>query len=115
VEIGFGKGNDLWNKTVITAQSAARSIEGKGYSLRGYSQEALRWKTWLYGIITAKRAENPAYDRLWDELSVALPETGMEHREGSSLYEAVLFGNFNTQWMPDELVKAGALPLPSGG
>ena len=114
-EIGFGKGNDLWNKTVITAQSAARSIEGKGYSLRGYSQEALRWKTWLYGIITAKRAENPAYDRLWDELSVALPETGMEHREGSSLYEAVLFGNFNTQWMPDELVKAGALPLPSGG
>jgi hypothetical protein len=120
-EMGYGKDSKMWGNVISATEAVIANIQKPvpgypdGYSIRSWGQVAAAQKVWLYGLITQLRQENPAYDRLWDELSVAIPLRGYDHREGSPLYEAVLFGQFDSKYMPAEVIAAGAMPLSSGG
>jgi hypothetical protein len=120
--INFGDPSRNWDYTMSAVQDAIRHIQQPtqdmphGYSLRAFSDKAVMWKKWIYGIITAVRQKDPVFDGLWDELSVAINIRGIGNPEGSYLYEAVLFGNFDPEGthMPEAVVKAGQLPSSGG-
>jgi hypothetical protein len=104
----FAAGNSSWDQAVNLARLSTAYIEGKHLSVKGYSQDvSMPAKIFFYQSINQARADDPAFDRALDDLSLSLPLPGGQYREGALLYEAVFFGNFRTTDIPDELTSIG--------
>ena len=112
VATGYGKNNSTWREMMAGAEIIRQRIEAQGLSIRGYAAAyTYGAKQYLESIIEDYRnrgGENydPEFDRLWTQLESSIPERGRDRRRGVSLYEAILFGQFETTFIPDEFVRA---------
>lgn len=100
----YGKGQ-AWKDAVAGAQYTLTSIEDKGFSAKGYSETAMSWKLWFYGELETQMSLNPALRTQLDQLKYSFPMDGGGYRQGVVLYEALFFGNFNEDFIPDELIQ----------
>jgi hypothetical protein len=64
-------------------------------------------KTWFYNRISSLAASDPAFASMMEDLSFSIPAKGDTQRLGVPLWEAVFFGNFNTDYIPPELAAIG--------
>lgn len=103
---GFGEHNEEWQKIAAYATEVTSKLNEAGYSEKGFSDGAMQLKVWLYNLIESSRRNDPEYDRLWTDLSYAVPDSGQLQREGIALYEAILFGNFRMDDIPEQLYLA---------
>jgi len=105
-EAGYGQGNSYWTSSTSAAGQIIATLEAADLSPKGFSEDALKYKSYLYSAIEQARAQDQAFDDLWSGLSnIMLLPNGVP-REGALLYEAVLFGNFNDQ-VPYALASIG--------
>jgi hypothetical protein len=107
-ETGFGKDVATWQNAGGGAQYVIDQLQSQGLSEKGFSEEAVALKTWLYSTIENAREDDAAFDELLTELSYSFPMPGGGYRDGVVLYEAVFFGNFNHQYIPPTLATLGA-------
>jgi hypothetical protein len=105
---GYGASNPTWGQTSDYAANAIEAIKAADLSPKGYSGTALSYKLQMYAAIKAARATDPEYDKLFEELSLSYSLPNGDPMMGSVLYEAIFFGNFNSQYMPYELAVIGA-------
>jgi hypothetical protein len=103
---GFGQDSSLWASATGVAGQIIQRLEAADLSPRGFSEDALRYKTYLYTSIEQARASDQGFDELWNKLSDIMILPNGVPREGALLYEAVLFGNFNDQ-VPYALASIG--------
>lgn len=97
---------DILKDTYAAASYMSKSAERNDLSPAGYSEDVQRYKIWLFQQIEAERAHSPQYNKMWAALGRAVPERGFVHREGVPLYDAILFNNFNSQYIPNEVIDA---------
>jgi hypothetical protein len=71
--------------------------------------DAFFYKEWLYTLVENKRDKNPQLDRALDDLSATMAETGRTYKTGVPLYEALFFGNFMSDFIPEELTRIGGI------
>lgn len=107
VRAGYGSSSQPFLQTVQAAGAVASQLEAEEYSPKGFSESATQYKGQLYSAIEQARSGDTAYDELWIRLSNIMPLPSGVNREGAALYEAVLFGNFNTQFIPYEIAAIG--------
>ena len=69
------------------------------------------YKAQLYAAIQQFASKRPDFQDLMRDLSFAMPQPGLDHRSGALLFNALFFGNFDTQFVPDELTQAGAVVI----
>lgn len=108
-ESGFGTNNQFMQDTFQAATHITRILEGMDLSPKGDSGTAIYYKSWLYGVISSLRARNDgdnAYNELWENLAWSVPELGREQREGALLYEAILFNEWNREFIHEDIITA---------
>ena len=106
-EMGFGQNVSSWGEVGSAAEYVTQQLEAEGLSPKGFSQEALVLKSWLYTSLENARNENDDLDKALDRLSYSYPLSGGGWRQGTVLYEALFFGNFNERYIPEELALLG--------
>jgi len=105
-ESGYGQDNANWTQMQELATYVNQLLISKGYSPAGWSQLAEAYKMQVFqGVINA-RASDPEFDKLWTALSYSVPDKGLTQKEGIALYDAVLFGNSSTQYIPSSILNA---------
>lgn len=104
---GFGQGNSSWAQVSAWASDINQRLEQDAVSAKGFSQEALFYKTWFYTQVVALKDSDPDFERLLTELSYAIPAKGYVQRQGVPLFEAVFFNNWNPAFIPESLAKVG--------
>jgi len=104
-----GLTNKPLDKLGTLANAIVQRVTSDGYSPRGFSAEATFYKEWLYALVEKRRAQNPELDRALDDLSATMAERGMTYKTGVPLYEALFFGNFLSDFIPDELLAIGSV------
>lgn len=107
-ETGFGADVPIWGEAASAAGYIALSLQAQELSPKGFSQEAIDFKRWLYTTIEQARDNDTAFDDLMTKLSYSFSMPNGGYREGTVLYEAVFFGNFNEQYIPYEIAVLGA-------
>lgn len=104
----YGSDSASWSQTGEAASNIAQQLRAAELSPKGTSEDAVRLKSWLYQQIETMRDTDKSYDELWTNLSdITLLPDGTP-REGSALYEAILFSNYRTQDLPYSLASIGA-------
>jgi hypothetical protein len=104
---GFGFLSPQWRDLSASVATITDRIENQGYSPKSFSEFATQQKIFLYRSLANLRDNNIIFDRLLTELSYSFPlPEGGGYREGASLYEAVFFGNFNTDFIPFDVASA---------
>lgn len=104
---GYGMDNQNWSNITQLANEVSTKLLNDGVSPSGYSEEAIFYKQWLFGIVAQARSQDPVFDKLWLKLSYSVPDKGYTQKEGSPLYDSILFGAYNTDFMPDSLTAIG--------
>jgi hypothetical protein len=108
---GFGFLSPQWRDITASVSSITDRIENQGLSPKSFSEYAVQQKVFLYRSITNARADNILLERLFTELEYSFPmPDGGGYRQGAALYEAVFFGNFNIQFIDEDVAAAGAEP-----
>lgn len=107
---GFGDTVPEWGRIVDGAQSIIGFIQADpdDLSIKGFSEKASYYKAYFYRAITQSRAENKALDDLFDNLAYSFPLPDGTYRRDATLYEAVFFGNFNTDFIPFDVADAAS-------
>jgi hypothetical protein len=104
---GFGFLSPQWRDLSASVASITQRIENQGYSPKSFSEYATQQKIFLYRSLANAREDNILLDKLFVDLSYSFPlPEGGGYREGASLYEAVFFGNFNTDFIPFDVASA---------
>ena len=70
---GFGLGNAYWAQSTQAAGQVVDILVAAGLSPRGFSADAIRYKSSLYASIEAARGQDPTYNALWVRLSDIMP------------------------------------------
>lgn len=103
---GFGFIVPQWRDISSAVNTITERIVSEGLSPKSFSELAVDQKIFLYTALGKSREENPILDSLFTQLSYSFPLPGGGYREGASLYEAVFFGNFNTDYIPFDVASA---------
>lgn len=90
-----------WGELQSKAAAVANQIQQHGDSVRGWSAGAEAGKIWFMRQVATLRETDSQLDDLLTELGYAIPEDGADQREGATLYDAIFFGNFNPDYIPD--------------
>lgn len=102
----FPQARGILEDTAEATEYVTGQIEKADLSPSSYSELATKYKLWLFRQIESERAHSEQYDRMWAQLGRAIPEKGYVHREGVPLYDAILFNNFNSDFIPPDFVAA---------
>lgn len=105
VESGFG--SKEFQSIAQDAQWVAQSIEDKGFSPKSYSETAMEWKMWFYGQLDNMIANDPGLAKEFEKLEPSFVMDNGVPRQDVVLWEALFFGNFNENFIPQELAQLG--------
>jgi hypothetical protein len=105
---GYGADSPTWRGISDMATYVVQGLQSVGLSPKGFSEDAINAKAWLYTSIEESRATNPELDAMFEELKFSFPMDNGGWRQGAALYEAVFFGNFNEQYIPLQIAQIGA-------
>jgi len=101
----YSKGNKMWGYMVQEVNSIISLAEREGLSPAGSGQAILERKIRLEQIIEQLRnPRSEIYDKQFDYLWTRLSRTFNEPTEGVPLYEAILFGQYNPDFISQELL-----------
>jgi hypothetical protein len=93
-ETGYGSDSQLWQQFSSNAKLISNALVKNDLSLKGFSEQAWEGKLYLYRSIEAARVGDEDLDKLWDTLANSVPAEDGSFRQGVTLYDAVLFGNY---------------------
>jgi len=104
--LGYGMIVPAWQDISGAVNTITQRLQASGLSPKSFSADAVEQKIFLYQALTNSREDNPLLDGLFDKLKLSFPLPDGGYREGAALYEAVFFGNFNTDFIPFDVAAA---------